>query len=542
MVIIKYCLVITIIAKTIFAITFEGFDDSVLYKINWPGYKGYDTLLDSIAESESMYVVSHEKEKYRCILPQLKEKEKTNEEEYVGPNPIELLAPIFHQSSCTSLLESYWTYELCHGKYIRQYHEEREGTKIKLQEYYLGIWDVTKTLELSAEFEKQRDEGKPLVPPKKKLDGISLPYLQLNFTDGTLCDLNDRPRRTSVLYVCFAGGKNDIFVIKETSTCEYEVIVISSELCKHPKYRPQVSVENEINCLPVDDAPKKPLGLVKMEAEGFKQRHLSTFGDSKSEHMFEVYSIDEYKDKDGKMQVRVELRPLDNDDDNDLPSALEDDESPATTGHGSSDQSDHLIHSPDQLNPNIKARPISYSPPSSGGGGGGAGGDRPQTSPAPPTADSQQPDIPLEVSDFLQGKACLHGGQDWWKYKFCYGGTVEQYHIEKGRDGVVRKTSILLGVFDKEAHIAWIKKNPNKRPRPIGSRTFLFHYYNNGDICKETGKPRETQVKLKCIEKKGTVSMYLLEPQICQYILGVDSPLVCDFINNVDEYGLIETK
>nr|ATU82886.1 secreted Glucosidase beta-subunit-like protein [Pristhesancus plagipennis] len=532
MFLIKFCIVTLFIAKIICAIAFESFDDSILYKINWPGNKGYDTLLDSIADSESLYVVSHEKEKYRCIIPQLKEKEKTNEEEYIGPNPIELLAPIFHQSSCTSLLESYWTYELCHGKYIRQYHEEREGTKIKLQEYYLGKWDVSKTLALSAKFEKQRDGGKPLVPPKKKLDGISLPYLQLNFTDGTICDLNDRPRRTSVLYVCFAGGKNDIFVIKETSTCEYEVIVISSELCKHPKYRPQVSIENEINCLPVDDAPKKPLGLVKMEADGFKQRHLSTFGDSKSEHMFAVYSIDEYKDKDGRMQVRVELRPLDNEDDNELPSALEDDESPATTAHGSSDQ-EELIHSAGQMNPVPQVRPVSYTNKPSG--------DRPQAA-STTAVDSQQPDIPLEVSDFLQGKACLHGGQDWWKYKFCYGGSVEQYHIEKGRDGIVKKTSILLGVFDKEAHIAWIKKHPSKMPRPIGSRTFLFQYYNNGDICKETGKPRETQVKLKCIEKKGTVSMYLLEPQMCQYILGVDSPLVCDFINNVDEYGLIEPK
>ena len=41
-------------------------------------------------------------------------------------------------------LESFWTYELCHGRYIRQYHEERDGKKVKLQEYYLGKWDKEK--------------------------------------------------------------------------------------------------------------------------------------------------------------------------------------------------------------------------------------------------------------------------------------------------------------------------------------------------------------------------------------------------------------
>jgi len=46
-------------------------------------------------------------------------------------------------------LETFWTYELCHGRYIRQYHEERDGKKIKLQEYYLGRWDKDKMDEQS---------------------------------------------------------------------------------------------------------------------------------------------------------------------------------------------------------------------------------------------------------------------------------------------------------------------------------------------------------------------------------------------------------
>ena len=27
-------------------------------------------------------------------------------------------------------LESYWTYELCHGRFLRQYHEDKELGKV----------------------------------------------------------------------------------------------------------------------------------------------------------------------------------------------------------------------------------------------------------------------------------------------------------------------------------------------------------------------------------------------------------------------------
>ena len=41
--------------------------------------------------------------------------------------------------SCAYRLEHYWTYELCHGKHIRQYHEERDGTKIKVSFWALNF-------------------------------------------------------------------------------------------------------------------------------------------------------------------------------------------------------------------------------------------------------------------------------------------------------------------------------------------------------------------------------------------------------------------
>lgn len=50
------------------------------------------------------------------------------------------------------------------------------------------------------------------------------------------------------------------------------------------------------------------------------------------------------------------------------------------------------------------------------------------------------------------------------------------------------------------------------------------------------------QVKLKCVESSspGAVSLYLIEPHTCQYILGVESPMVCQILGSLDEHGLSE--
>lgn len=79
---------------------------------------------------------------------------------YTGPSPGELLEPLFKRPSCsyrvrlgfltqrlvvvvvvvqqrcsdlkipTPQIESYWTYEVCHGKHVRQYHEEKETGQV----------------------------------------------------------------------------------------------------------------------------------------------------------------------------------------------------------------------------------------------------------------------------------------------------------------------------------------------------------------------------------------------------------------------------
>lgn len=53
-------------------------------------------------------------------------------------------------------------------------------------------------------------------------------------------------------------------------------------------------------------------------------------------------------------------------------------------------------------------------------------------------------------------------------------------------------------------------------------------------------------MKLKCVESHtaspSSVSLFLVEPKTCEYVLGVESPLICDILEYADENGLLSEK
>lgn len=188
--------------------------------------------------------------------------------------PFELVSSLFSSSLCSYRIESYWTYEICHGHYIKQYHEEREGKVSKLQEYYLGKWNKHKTDVL---LEKEKTSGNRSNDTQlkyKKVLSMNLPYVEVEMSDGTVCDLTNKPRVTRVLYVCYTNGKNEVFSLKETMSCNYEVIILTSVLCNHPKYKPEETTINVINCGAVYSfTPRKPRALMAMELESMKMQY-----------------------------------------------------------------------------------------------------------------------------------------------------------------------------------------------------------------------------------------------------------------------------
>ncbi|XP_058454272.1 endoplasmic reticulum lectin 1 isoform X2 [Malaya genurostris] len=462
----RSCLILSLIFLIIITNTSahnaKGFDDTVLFNLAWYGK-------DDVAKAsgdEEITMITTNKEKYVCFIPSIATKDTEKEVLYEGPSPIDLLIPLFSHSTCSYRIESYWTYEVCHGNYIKQYHEERHEKTSKLQEYYLGKWDSKKTADLKAEQWKKHLEIEGEKLKYKKIDGLNLPYLELEMGSGTICDLNGEPRVTKVLYVCYLHGKNEVYSLKETSTCNYEVIILTPMLCAHPKYKPLETEENKVSCMAMGNSPKKPKNLLMMEIEGMRIKYQKLTDNP----------------------IKIELFP------NDIPTIDNLNRKGLNeNGHGEEDNDNLMDGFVRKIRKNKELKPL---------------------------------------LEFLDGSYCLTGGSGWWKFELCYGKHVRQYHDD---------TSIFLGHFNKDKHIEWLEKNPSMKNKRKNEHQ-LSNLYGGGDICDKTMMPRQVEVKLKCTEHSASsnaIALYLLEPRPCEYILNVESSLICDILPYAEENMLL---
>ncbi|XP_063426801.1 endoplasmic reticulum lectin 1-like [Mytilus trossulus] len=443
---------------------FDPFMDNELHKIEWVDKSTFS--LEEMKDKGVVEMMTVNHEKYMCILPELTGKDDESKKVYGGLSGFELIQTMFQQSSCSYRIESYWTYELCHGKHLRQYHENKELSLKKPQvlEYYLGYYqpvddkkDVLMTDKDTTEAES-RAEDKKLKVKTRRIDLIDLPYFESNMTDGTVCELTNQPRKAKILYVCQPEGRGEIYELKETSSCEYEVIVLTSVLCSHPDFKPKTPPVSTISCLAMDGSPTKPETLTDWEKQPVPQY-------------------------------------------------------------------DHQVQGNFILQREMKKE----EPP------------KPPSTPKQP----QKPDTTLTdttdkqvLREFLSGDYCFQGGTGWWKHEFCFNKHARQFH--DGNDG---RIVINLGYWNEDKHLEWIAKNPSKMPKPKGQRKQLSLLYTGGDTCDITGKNRIVEVKLKCIEKKNqphSVSIYLMEPKSCEYVLGIESPLLCNVLDRADTQGIIK--
>ncbi|XP_052865907.1 endoplasmic reticulum lectin 1 isoform X1 [Anopheles cruzii] len=441
----------------------KGFDDSVLFNLVW---HTKDELVPSAPDAEEVVITSANKEKYRCMIPSITAKESTGDVEYAGPTPLELLEPLFLSTSCSYRIESYWSYEVCHGNYIKQYHEERHEKTSKLQEYFLGRWDKQKTEALKVRLAQSDAQNEQL--KYKKIEGFNLPYLELEMDSGTVCDLNGEPRVTKVLYVCYMFGKNEVYSLKETSTCNYEVIILTAVLCTHPKYKPQDTEENKINCSPIGDSPRKPKALLEMEIEKLRQKYQQLSVTISDVLGFEMPELNE----DGSARGE----PIRKD----------------------------TSYSFDWKVVDVDA-------------------DEGTT---PVSSMTRRPKKSKELTsllEFLDGAYCLPGGSGWWKFELCFGKHVRQYH---------KDTSIYLGYFDVDKHREWLEKNPLVRFTRKNDNQISHFYTGGDVCDKTNQPRHvEVKLKCtEHSATSDAIGLYLLEPRPCEYVLNVESSKICDIL------------
>ncbi|XP_023175325.1 endoplasmic reticulum lectin 1 [Drosophila hydei] len=465
----------------------KDFDDSVLYKID---FEVPSLLNDPELGGQLRTFYTQEKEKYECLIPELetpKEEEKTNQPEL---SPIALLQPIFSAPTCSFRIEAYWSYEICHGHHVRQYHEEREGKNVKFQEYYLGKWSEEKTELAKKTWELERKaDGKPKYKTLK-IDNTRYPYFEMEFTDGTMCDIIDAPRTTMVRYVCYPHGKDDIYSFKETSSCNYEAIILTSSLCAIPAFHAEETKEISIKCFNSQTDPHKPISMLRQELSEWEESENDLLVSKESKAPAKLFSK-----TDGDM-VTFKYS-------------------------GNVDKIILELMANSDIDVDNEYQQLLISRSASG------------TTPAPLN------DL-TPIKEFISGKNCLTGGTGWWKYEFCYGRHVRQFHKDKNSE-----VELFLGYFSEESHRLWASSNPDKGARRPGFTSSIWHHYEKGTHCDRSGLPREVDVKLTCtpVTTSGTaVSMYLLEPKTCQYILVVESPIICDLMHYADDSGLVTAE
>ncbi|KAL5962156.1 Endoplasmic reticulum lectin 1 [Taenia solium] len=465
----------------------------------------YSMIWDANSNSQSsdsspLLIKTTNNETYACHLPTTTKGQRTEKVQDAAPHPNDLLANFFKTYPCIFKVEGFWTYELCHDKHIRQFRAEGAGPKLTriVKEFYLGrISDSKKP------FEDDRANG-DLEPKSIQINGRDFSYYSVDYDDGTECDLTGIPRRASVLYVCLEESDGELFQISELETCVYQLIVFTRHLCASPQYNSHKVYSNPISCVPHDEyTSRKPRALVSLEKE---KEELIALGENEHlEGIFGALRVEKLNNR-GNVIYRVRtLDPLETDQETEL-------------ANEKVKQADTQ-----EVVERVETLPQSKS--------GLAVVNK-------KVLNELRLDQQRELQSFLDGETCLTGGAGWWRHEVCYGGRITQYH-EDPETG--ERTEIVLGKWDKAAHLHWVGQSPLRKPQvPVDKRFKLTQFYDNGDFCEEIKAPRSVRLSFVCQRKVSTVvQLSFSEPSTCQYSISLESPLFCDLLKQVTDDGLL---
>uniref|UniRef100_A0A915C2T7 MRH domain-containing protein n=1 Tax=Parascaris univalens TaxID=6257 RepID=A0A915C2T7_PARUN len=191
-------------------------------------------------EGSSLVMKSVYGQKFVCsvpAIPTLEREEAIENSEALAIGVVaDVVAAAFYVRSCIKKNTGWWTYELCYGKHIAQLHFEGAaavGGPISLGNY-------------------ANDSELPNFDPKSRRQF----YFEQRYANGTICDLNGKPRSAVVQYTCdelLATNEAFIDEVDERASCSYVVKVRTGSLCKLKQFQPAPKPRSPLNvdCRPV---------------------------------------------------------------------------------------------------------------------------------------------------------------------------------------------------------------------------------------------------------------------------------------------------
>ncbi|XP_075548671.1 uncharacterized protein LOC142582642 isoform X1 [Dermacentor variabilis] len=177
-------------------------------------------------------------QEYQCSLPESSyptEHTESDDAEDEAPNVLRLLEPL-RNAPCLTKTRNWWTYELCYGKSIKQFHVENgkpEGAII-----FLGLYDYDFDWNNETNLEQFNKTGQQK-------------YHSQVYSHGSKCDITGVPRRAEVRYFCDEDSTDYIESVEEPETCSYVFTVHTSRVCAFPPLkRISPSKPHTISCSP----------------------------------------------------------------------------------------------------------------------------------------------------------------------------------------------------------------------------------------------------------------------------------------------------
>ncbi|KAI5122070.1 hypothetical protein M0805_006053 [Coniferiporia weirii] len=204
------------------------------------------------------------KNPYICMIPPPVESHtKPIEEPQIEANPAQswsLLQPL--SNSCIYHRQGWFTYAYCHNNQVRQFREMAHS-----HSHHAGYvpeedleWEAF-TLGQAAAIPS---EGRELTSAQQEALTSSVDivksgghrYLVQKWGDGTTCDKTGKPRKIEVQFHCSQTMTDTILFVKETSTCNYIMVINTPRLCGEPGFKTRLEQRDEafIRCREVLDS------------------------------------------------------------------------------------------------------------------------------------------------------------------------------------------------------------------------------------------------------------------------------------------------